>query len=100
MQGEVGNQLQFLQEQVSYPCSSCHTLMNCDHVQVYMGLLSDSIEDVSVYFYDLPTSAKRRNRYIFPTNKPGASLRVVCLPEVFAQTGYEAISGSYVHAGK
>jgi UDP-glucose:glycoprotein glucosyltransferase len=38
-------------------------------------------EDVSTYFYDLPTTYKRRNEFIFPTEtKP---LQIVDLKESF-----------------
>ncbi|KZT24849.1 glycosyltransferase family 24 protein [Neolentinus lepideus HHB14362 ss-1] len=83
MQIEVGAQLQHIQE------------------KVYIGEITDAdAESVSTYFYDLPSTAKRRHSLIYPavstSNKPG-SLQIRSLPEVFARAGkYIDIEG-YLH---
>lgn len=66
---------------------------------MYSGTLSDDSQDMSVFFYDLPTSAKRRNALIYPSNKLG-DLQIVALPDLFSRTGFEAKAGSYVVPGK
>ncbi|KAH7098875.1 UDP-glucose:glycoprotein glucosyltransferase-domain-containing protein [Auriculariales sp. MPI-PUGE-AT-0066] len=43
--------------------------------------------DFDNYWYDLPTSSKSRNQYIFPSAKTGP-LKIVNLPEVFERTGF------------
>ncbi|KAF8954770.1 hypothetical protein BDZ97DRAFT_1908037 [Flammula alnicola] len=55
--------------------------------KIYEGTLSDANkgERMSNYFYDLPTTSKRRNRYIFSSNAAG-SVRILNLPEVFGKT--------------
>lgn len=78
LQVEIGNQLQVVQQ------------------MLYTGKLSDNIGDASVYFYDLPTSSKRRNMHIHPTNQPG-SLRVANLPGLFSRTGFSVQPGSFVN---
>ncbi|CAE6531593.1 unnamed protein product [Rhizoctonia solani] len=50
LQTEMGTQATFFQE------------------QLYTGALADTPEtDVSVFMYDLPTTAKRRNKFIYPS---------------------------------
>ncbi|CAE7169569.1 unnamed protein product [Rhizoctonia solani] len=50
LQTEMGTQINFLQE------------------QLYAGALADALEtDVSVFLYDLPTTSKRRNKFIYPS---------------------------------
>ncbi len=43
------------------------------------------------YFYDLPTTSKRRNRYIYPTNSLG-SLKIANLPELFSRKQFKRLS--------
>ncbi|KAJ3505081.1 hypothetical protein NLJ89_g7601 [Agrocybe chaxingu] len=64
--------------------------------KVYEGSLSDENkpESMSNYFYDLPTTNKRRNRYIYPS--PGG-LRIVNLPEVFAKSSFRASPPTYLY---
>ncbi|KIM46645.1 glycosyltransferase family 24 protein [Hebeloma cylindrosporum] len=80
LQTEVGVQMQFLQE------------------KVYEGSLSDATkgESMSNYFYDLPTSSKRRNRYIFPSNAAGR-LRIVNLPELFGRARFRVSPPTYIY---
>lgn len=51
---------------------------------------------MSNYFYDLPTSSKRRNRYIFPSNAAG-SLRIVNLPELFGRARFRVSPPTYIY---
>ena len=53
-------------------------------------------ETLSTYFYDLPTTAKRRNVYIHPSNKPG-SLRIVGLPELVEGSGLSSEPGAFMY---
>jgi UDP-glucose:glycoprotein glucosyltransferase len=49
-------------------------------MKLYTGALADAEEtDVSVFMYDLPTTAKRRNKFIYPSN----DLRVYALDSLF-----------------
>ncbi|KAF8587209.1 glycosyltransferase family 24 protein [Ramaria rubella] len=66
LQIEISQQTQYLQE------------------QIYGGKLTDDM-DTSMHFYDLPTTAVKRNRYIYPTTQAG-SLKVVNMLEAFART--------------
>lgn len=67
-------------------------------IKVYEGSLSDATkgESMSNYFYDLPTSSKRRNRYIFPSNAAG-SLRIVNLPELFGRARFRVSPPTYIY---
>ncbi|KAJ7342428.1 glycosyltransferase family 24 protein [Mycena albidolilacea] len=77
MQTEVAVQLQHYQE------------------ALYSGKISDETTDkISTYFYDLPTSSPRRNRYIFPA--PG-DLRIVSLPELFSRTRFRVTPSTFVY---
>ncbi|KAJ6489844.1 glycosyltransferase family 24 protein [Mycena sanguinolenta] len=79
MQVEVSHQLQHLQE------------------SLYAGKLSDEMpegQSISTYFYDLPTSSARRNRYIFPAS---GDLRIVDLPQLFKRTGFRAARAGFVY---
>ncbi|ELU41219.1 UDP-glucose:glycoprotein glucosyltransferase, putative [Rhizoctonia solani AG-1 IA] len=52
--------------------------------QLYAGTLVDAPEtDVSVFMYDLPTTAKRRNKFIYPSG----NLRVYALDNLFHSVG-------------
>ncbi|KAL6299204.1 glycosyltransferase family 24 protein [Sparassis latifolia] len=75
LQLELGQQLQYLQEQIA------------------TGHLRDNdIETISTYFYDLPTTAKRRNTYIH-TGKSG--MNMINLPDLLSRVKYP--SGSFVY---
>ncbi|KAF9461692.1 glycosyltransferase family 24 protein, partial [Collybia nuda] len=79
MQMEIGQQMQFLQE------------------QVYSGKITDDLnETMSTYFYDQPTTSQRRNMYLYPTATPG-SLRIFNLHEVFDRTGFRINPSSFVY---
>jgi UDP-glucose:glycoprotein glucosyltransferase len=59
--------------------------------QIYEGRIKDAqTESLSTYFYDQPTTDKRRNRYIYPT--VAGSLKIVNMVELFARTGFEAFA--------
>ncbi|KAJ7136717.1 glycosyltransferase family 24 protein [Mycena epipterygia] len=77
MQGEIAQQLQHFQE------------------LIYGGKLSDeSTEGISTYFYDLPTSSLRRNRYIFPAS---GDLRVVNVLDLFGRTGFRVTPSTFIY---
>ncbi|KAH9887933.1 glycosyltransferase family 24 protein [Cubamyces lactineus] len=77
LQMEFGEQLQHLQ------------------IQVYKGELTDGAE-ASTYFYDLPTTAKRRNTYIHPSQQAG-SLRIFASPELIEGHGLSSTAGTFVY---
>ncbi|KAF5311086.1 hypothetical protein D9619_007791 [Psilocybe cf. subviscida] len=79
LQVEMSTQMQFFQE------------------QVYSGQLTDNDrgETMSNYFYDLPTTSKRRNQYIYPSGS--AALRVFNLHDLFTQTLFLASPASYLY---
>jgi len=49
---------------------------------------------ISTYFYDLPTSSPRRNRYIFPAS---GDLRIVSVPELWRRTGFRVSPSGFVY---
>lgn len=51
---------------------------------------------MSVYFYDLPTSVSRRNRYIYPLGQRG-NLKVANIPEVLSHTGLEISAADFLY---
>ncbi|PPQ69221.1 hypothetical protein CVT24_000018 [Panaeolus cyanescens] len=57
-------------------------------------------ETMSNYFYDLPTTSKRRNKYIFPTGSTAAVNRIANIPEIFNQLKMESSSWTYVYPTK
>ncbi|KAH9946426.1 glycosyltransferase family 24 protein [Epithele typhae] len=74
-------------------------MQQLQHVQmkVYQGQLSDEhAAGVSTYFYDLPTTGKRRNVYIYPSSKPG-SLRIFSLPELIGGNGLSSAPQAFVN---
>ncbi|KAF9648458.1 glycosyltransferase family 24 protein [Thelephora ganbajun] len=77
LQVEIGSQIQYLQE------------------QLYLGTLSNDIADMSVYFYDLPTSRKRRNKLVYPSGML-SNAQLTSLPQLFEVTGFKAKAGSYL----
>ncbi|KAJ7078310.1 glycosyltransferase family 24 protein [Mycena belliarum] len=77
MQGEVAQQLQHFQE------------------VLYGGKLTDETTgNIATYFYDLPTSSPRRNRYIFTAP---ADLRIVDAPALLRRAGYHVAPGTFVY---
>ncbi|KAJ3001154.1 hypothetical protein NUW54_g6613 [Trametes sanguinea] len=74
-------------------------LEQLQHIQmkVYKGELTDEdAGSISTYFYDLPTTAKRRNTYIHPTQKAG-SLRIFALPELIEKNGLNSTAGAFIY---
>ncbi|KAI0754012.1 glycosyltransferase family 24 protein [Daedaleopsis nitida] len=75
---------------------------SAEHIQhlqykVYSGELTDEdAAQVATYFYDLPTTAKRRNMYIHPSNKAG-SLRIYSLPELIEGNGLSSAPGAFMY---
>ena len=68
--------------------------------EVHADRLNSTIQatmDMSNYFYDLPTTPKRRNRYLFP-DPVNAPLRVHPINALFGDK--ERWSGSLVSSGK
>ncbi|KAF9051644.1 glycosyltransferase family 24 protein [Panaeolus papilionaceus] len=63
-----------------------------------MELTDDNHGDTMAnYFYDLPTTSKRRNKYIFPSGSAAANIRIVNMPEIFNQLKLKLSSWSYVY---
>lgn len=56
------------------------------------------MDDISTYFYDLPQSNKRRNRYIYPSAKSG-SLRIHNLAETLDRSSFPSSPDSFVYSG-
>ncbi|KAF8994665.1 UDP-glucose:glycoprotein glucosyltransferase-domain-containing protein, partial [Cyathus striatus] len=80
IQMELMQQIQFFQE------------------KVYEGTLSNERKaEISTFFYGLPTTSKRRNKYIFPVTQGQGALRIVSLPEVFERAGLTVGEGAYVY---
>lgn len=52
--------------------------------QYYEGNIQDG-DAVENMFYDLPTTPKRRNRYLYPSSEP-ESLRIHALPQLLKRT--------------
>lgn len=64
-------------------------------VQLHVGALSSDVADISVYFYDLPGSRKRRNKRVYPSGKL-SNTELVSLPQLFEVTGFKEEPGSYL----
>ncbi|EKM75357.1 hypothetical protein AGABI1DRAFT_46617 [Agaricus bisporus var. burnettii JB137-S8] len=82
LQAEAGQQLQYLQE------------------KVYLNIVTDETHpDISTYFYDLPTTQKRRNQYIVPST---SKVKVVSVPEVLTKSGLDGVleGGSWMYPSK
>jgi len=60
-----------------------------------LGAISNDITDISVYFYDLPESHKRRNKLVYPSGKL-SNTQLISLPKLFEATGFKAKAGSYL----
>ena len=58
---------------------------------------SDSI-NMSTFFYDLPSTLKRRNKYIYPA--PGENIRVIPLPDLYLEANITETAGSFVYPGE
>ncbi|KAH8113837.1 UDP-glucose:glycoprotein glucosyltransferase-domain-containing protein [Phellopilus nigrolimitatus] len=84
LQTEMSTQIQYFQE------------------KIYLAELGDAdLGTIDTYFYDLPETHLRRNRYIFPSAaRPGVgsgSLRVFNLPEIFKKTVFAPAAGAYLY---
>ncbi|KAJ8081870.1 killer toxin resistant protein [Marasmius tenuissimus] len=88
MQVETGNQMRYIQE------------------KLYEGkIVQPSSEDpvdpekkpfsMSYFFNDMPTTSKRRNKYITPATSD--QLKLVNLPEVTERSGWEITKGGFVY---
>ncbi|KAI0090064.1 glycosyltransferase family 24 protein [Irpex rosettiformis] len=82
MQVEASQQLQHLQE------------------KVYLGVIGDEeSERMATYFYDLPSTSKRRNRFIYPAAKSNGigGLHIVNLMDLYQSSQFPISSGSFLH---
>lgn len=69
---------------------------------MYAGELNDDIvstTNMADYFYDLPSTYKRRNRHIVSSTNP-ADVDIISLPSVFRNTGFITKPGAYVYPGE
>ena len=64
---------------------------------MYQGALSDENkpEEMANYLYDMPTTSKRRNIYIYPSLSQ-ENLKIVNIPALFTKVGFE-VPSSYVY---
>ncbi|KAJ3833052.1 UDP-glucose:glycoprotein glucosyltransferase-domain-containing protein [Lentinula raphanica] len=77
MQTEISRQLMHLQE------------------EIYMGHLTDEDnERISTYFFDLPTTAKRRNKFVVPSKD---EFDVISLPELLPGSGSVFAPSAFVY---
>lgn len=51
---------------------------------------------MSTYFYDLPEASRRRNKFIYPSSKPG-SLRIENLVDLVETSDLPFNPGSFVY---
>ena len=64
---------------------------------MYGGKLeNDESIDMSVYFYDLPTTSKRRNKYVYPSPQAG-SLEVFNIPGLLEDVGIDRNELQYLY---
>ncbi|KAI0063832.1 hypothetical protein BV25DRAFT_1801498 [Artomyces pyxidatus] len=64
---------------------------------VYDGSITEeTIGDISMYFYDLPTTLARRNRHIVPPSN-GDGARVVNIGEVLQKADFRTSSSSFLY---
>ena len=74
------------------------------HVQlkVYKGELTDEehADGMATYFYDLPTTAKRRNAYVHPSSAKAGDLRIFALPDLVEANGLGSGPGAFVYPGE
>lgn len=68
-------------------------------VQIHLGTLSSDIADISVHFYDLPESHRRRNKLVYPPGKL-SNAQLTSLPQLFEGTSFKAEAGSYLQRRK
>ena len=68
---------------------------------MYHGELADADgESLSTYFYDLPTTAKRRNAYVHPSSAKAGDLRIFALPDLIEANGLGSGPGAFVYPGE
>lgn len=80
--------------------SSLPFCLKHDIRQVYLNIVTDETHpDISTYFYDLPTTQKRRNQYIVPST---SKVKVVSVPEVLTKSGLDGVleGGSWMYPSK
>ncbi|KAF8888622.1 UDP-glucose:glycoprotein glucosyltransferase-domain-containing protein [Infundibulicybe gibba] len=63
-----------------------------DKIRIYTERLG-----ATTFFYDQPTSSKRRNRFVYPSS--AADLRLFNLPDVFARIGFWSQFNSFLYPG-
>ncbi len=70
-------------------------------MRVYKGELTDEehADSMATYFYDLPTTAKRRNKYVHASAKAG-DLRIFSLPDLIEANGLKSTPGAFVYPGE
>lgn len=96
MQTESSQQLQHLQEQVCAGALVFELRLN-SFLQLYLNILTpDDASRISTYFYDRPEASRRRNKHIYPSNKPG-SLRVFSMTDLLAHSNYPYSADSFVY---
>jgi hypothetical protein len=80
--------------------SSLHHLTHAGClIQVYSGVITDEhADDIENYFYDLPTTMKRRNRHIVPVGN-GGDVRVAGLPDLHRWAGLHTSPDMFVYPG-
>ena len=102
LQTEAMEHLQHLQMKVRACCilNEIKATQYSPNMQVYRQELTDEHKDkLATYFYDLPTTAKRRNVYIHPSPKVGG-LRIWSLAELVERNGLKSGAGSFLYPGQ
>jgi UDP-glucose:glycoprotein glucosyltransferase len=101
LQSGVGQALQHFQEKVGLNFFSTLPAHSDGYFnQVYTGAITeDDADDIENYFYDLPTTMKRRNRHVVPLGN-GVGVRVVNLPSLHRGAGLRASPASFIYPSK
>ena len=100
IQGELMEQLRYLQEKVSATSTAIHVCAPTYTCQIYSGEISDNdAEQIDNYFYDLPQSSSRRSRYVH-LNQQSNSVLMISLPDVFNKVGYLPPASAYLYPSK
>ncbi|KAI3613174.1 glycoprotein glucosyltransferase [Moniliophthora roreri] len=87
MQLELRNHLQYLQEALYEGRITPPSLDEAAH--------PDKPFSMTYHFYDLPTTAKRRNKYIVPPSND--KLKLVNLAEVLENSAFQIANGGYLY---
>jgi UDP-glucose:glycoprotein glucosyltransferase len=100
LQFSVAQALQHFQENVRFHLfPGLPYLPRWGFIQVYSGVITDAdAENIENYFYDLPTTMKRRNRHVVPVGNGG--VRVASLPTLHQQAGLNASPAMFIYPGK